>query len=179
MTRHFQIKAFEHHGFFVCVLAVILFGCTGPGTSRMVPLDMPMAGKTITKTVRVGQVSGEVKEAGNAKNSQIRDALVRGLNQAKYFRAVVLEGQSDLELRATVIAQRFKDRASFKTRNEITINYKLIENGSGSILWQETILSEAGSNAFAGATRLSEACEGAVRENIALFLSELSRYEWK
>ena len=178
MERRSIIKVSGTFGLIVCVLAIILWGCAGPGVTRMIPFDTPIANRTITKTVRVKPVSGEVKEWFNAKNTQIRDAIVKSLEHSKLFTAVVLEGQSDLELRATIIDQRFKNPGFPPSRNEITINYKLFENESGSILWQETIQSMAGSNATGGADRLRKSCEGAVRENIALFISELSSDEW-
>jgi hypothetical protein len=179
MKRRSTIEVSGNFGLIVCVLAIILWGCAGPGADRMIPFDTPIAKKTISKTVRVGPVSGEVKERynANAKNTQIRDVIVKSLEHSKHFMAVVLEGQSDLELRATIIDQRRK--GDIPMSNEIIINYKLIENESGSILWQETIQSMAGSNAPGGADRLRKSCEGAVRENIALFISELSSDEWK
>jgi acetylornithine/succinyldiaminopimelate/putrescine aminotransferase len=86
---------------------------------------------------------------------------------SKILQAVVLEGQSDLELRATVIAQRFKAghlQNAQRNHNQLQLLKRIREHPVA-----RNYPVGAGSNAFAGATRLSEACEGAVRENKRCF----------
>jgi hypothetical protein len=167
-------------------LLLVFTGCTTPSADSMIPVGRPVVDGLIDKTISVASVSGAATEAEEyrgfgmhlkfyAKNDQVREALIKSLSQSGIFRAVLTNRDSDLELNAKIMSQHFKDPLSRNTRSEIIINYSIVERRSNNVVWQKIIQSESGSSALAGATRYSEACQGAVRENIALFLQEIGK----
>ncbi len=57
---------------------------------------------------------------------------------------------------------------------ETIVSYEFVDNNSKKIVWHDTYQSEFGSMALSGATRTVRACEGSVRENLALLLQGIN-----
>ncbi|MCK5504854.1 MAG: hypothetical protein KAJ10_06810 [Thermodesulfovibrionia bacterium] len=158
------------HTRLICGLISILFlgGCGGISARSMIPDYKPTHNKTIDKTIRVLEVDHTIRgqwfsEKNYVNNKTFRDVLMTSLNQAQIFKSVHSGVNTDLDLKAHIIVHLFKKPAR-DIRNELIVRYTFINNKTGNIILEDIIHTEF------GATGVNEACEGAVRENVKLFL---------
>jgi hypothetical protein len=173
-----NLKSVRIAGSLLVVVSFLLASCSGPSQKAMVPDINANHHTQINKSVRVVEVTGGMKPmfggAQSITNEQFRAALVATLAQSKLFRAVQTDGDSDLSLKASIVSQRQKMGFGIEYRQEIIVSYEVIEKVSNKVVWRDTYQSEFGSMAFSGGTRTTRACEGSVRENLALLLQGIN-----
>lgn len=100
-------------GLLLLAISFLLMSCSGPSPKWMVPDIKTNYYTRVNKSVRIVEVTGG-KEAvfggpESITNEQLRGALVSTLAQSKVFRAVETDGDSDLDLKASIVSQGQKN----------------------------------------------------------------------
>jgi hypothetical protein len=159
-------------------VAVVACGCSGVKPQRMVP-KLDRQSQPNIGSLRVREVTGgknaQFGGMETVNNEQFQKALLMALEQSGLFSGVST-GSGDLELYATIRAQDTKVSRGLQYTATLVASYK-IQDPAGKVLWSESFDSESSSVAFSGATRMVEAREGSVRENLAAFIKGL-RERW-
>jgi len=133
--------------------------------------------KTISvKMVYGGKESDPIFTGSKIDNTSFMGALLISLTNSNLFSKINPSESPDYYLSAMILSQ---DQPFAGLDMTVTLFVRYIISGKDETqIWQKDILSQytaAFGDAFVGATRLNKANEGAVRENIRLFLEELSK----
>lgn len=117
---------------FLSALIVSIMGCSGLKALNMVPVTAKQNPTNISsKTVRVAEITGGRESTfGGAEmvtNELLKSALFEALQQGKLFRAVVMEGDSNLDVQANIVSQGQKIGSFLEYRHNMIINYKFID----------------------------------------------------
>ncbi|MCB1802025.1 MAG: hypothetical protein KDI82_10100 [Gammaproteobacteria bacterium] len=161
------------------VVTLLLTGCSIK-TDGLVP-DHPVAVTTrIDSSVEVmpvqgGRASSFGREA-YITNAQYRDALYRALSDARLFREVTLDGPADWQLHSEIIT--ISTEGGVSPLYAIVVQYWIVDPASGTEIWRKGINTRhqvKWNEAFAGATRIIRAVEGATKKNLTGLIEALSR----
>jgi hypothetical protein len=167
-TRHFIVAA----------LILLLAGCAGLDSQRMVPTfdEGPTSFQT-GQSIRKIEIKGEKEEVFGgpafAKKEQILDAARTTLRKSGIFNSVD-EGKGNIDLYIIVRSQGQNTSLMLEYRAKITNTYRFV-NIAGDVIWFKTYETEFSSHAFSGATRTVEAREGSVRENLAALIQGIEK----
>ena len=155
-------------------VAVMACGCSSVDPKRMVP-KLDHHSQLNAGSIRIREVSGGKKgDFGGMEtvtNEQFQKALIMALEKSGLFSGVST-GSGDLELYATIRAQDTKVSRGLQYTATMVASYK-IQDKAGKVLWSESFDSQSSSVAFSGATRMVQAREGSVRENLAALIKGL------
>lgn len=162
------------------VLAVLLLAACSIKTEGLIP-DSPVATSTrFDKTVRVMPVAGGRASSFGREayitNEQYFEALRRTLADSGLFAQVVDQGDADYLLFSEIIT--ITTEGGISPLYAIVVQYWLVEPRRGEEIWRKGINSRHQVNwneAFAGATRIIMAVEGATKENLTQLVQALSR----
>lgn len=163
----------------LCFAVALVGGCASGAVSRnMVPKDLTVANKH-PYSVRVNVEGGRETSAVGASqisSPDFRDAVVESLRAYGVFKSVLTEGNADYLLEAAILNLQ---QPTFGFGMTVTIEtaWKLSSLVDGSTVMRENIVNSYTAtvgDAFAGATRLQLANEGAARENIRDALKKIS-----
>lgn len=153
---------------------------TAPIVTNMVPPLMDLSLRGSDKTVTVAAVTGGEKTnpmgMSAIENEGFQEALIKTLESARVFKAVVNGAGADYELRAEIISQDL--HAGLTMTAILFVRYTLIETRSGNAAWAENILSHYDAQleeAFSGPERSVRANEGSVRDNLTRLVRKLSQ----
>lgn len=176
------MKRFTHDPIYRLLPAVLVLLLTACGikTDGLVP-DPPVGVTTaFDKRIRVmpvqgGRASSFGREA-YITNPQYREALYRALSDARLFREVTLEGPADWQLHSEIIT--ISTEGGVSPLYAIVVQYWLVDPASGEEIWRKGINTRhqvKWNEAFAGATRIIRAVEGATKKNLTRLIEALSR----
>ncbi len=161
-----------------CVVTA-LAGCAGISVSSMVPPAAATNAAPINRSVRVLEIANPASSlVAPVTGDQLREALIIALTKGNVFRATSAGGESDLDLRTTIVSQtitRFRSLTALEFRRDVTINYEFLDRASGNTVWREAIRAEAGSTNFGGHAANVEAGGLSVRENLKLLLEGIAQ----
>ena len=166
-------------GAVLATLALLQTGCAIK-TDGLVP-DPPVGVETrLDSSVRVMPVAGGRPSSFGREayitNAQYREALYRTLVDAGLFREVVLDGDTDWQLHSEIIT--ITTEGGVSPLYAIVVQYWLVDPRSGDEVWRKGINTRhqvKWNEAFAGATRIIRAVEGATKKNLTQLVTELSR----
>jgi hypothetical protein len=161
----------------VCA-ALQLAGCAGISASSMVPPPLATNAPPINRTVRVLEIASLTSSlVVPVTGDQLREALIIALTEGNVFRSISAAGESDLDLRTTIVSQTITQYRipAWEFRRDVTISYEFLDRASGNTVWRDTIRAEAGSTAFGGYTGNVEAGGLSVRENLKLLLEGIAQ----
>ena len=137
----------------VCA-ALPLAGCAGISVSSMVPPPAATSATPINRSVRVLEIANAATSlVAPVTGDQLREALIIALTKANVFRSTSAGGESEIDLRTTIVSQtitRFRSLTALEFRRDVTINYEFLDRATGNTVWRETIRAEAGSTNFGG-----------------------------
>lgn len=162
----------------------LIIGCAAsPELMNMIPKDETLVFESTGKSIKIGNATGgnETNPMGYSKiNSRdFRLALIESLRKSNLFAKLISEGDADYHLTTELVTQ---DQPAFGLNLTVTLKviYILTNTLTGEKLFDKLIASSytAGmGEAFVASTRLTKANEGAVRENIKLFIKDLSQLQ--
>lgn len=168
----------------VPILIFLLFtGCVSvtPILVDMIPVEYPDNLHHSDKSIYVVQVLGgresdPIFEGSKIDALSFRNAMILSLKKAGIFLLSEDENNSDYALKALILAQ---DQPAFGFDMTVTlmVKYILNDNITKNEVWSKEIYASYTAKmgeAFAGATRLRKANEGAVRTSLKLLVQELS-----
>jgi hypothetical protein len=174
IQRHPPHTQLSPLGLFLYGFAV-LWGCATPATFEgMVPTSFQTA-KSHSQTVRVNVTGGqEIVTVGRPQitNSAFAQALTESITKSRTFSRVV-EDQSqkgDYLLTVTLFSM---DKRVFGRTVRMEAGWTLQRADAGSVVWQESIISEHRNADIRLAT------EGAARNNIAQGLRRISKLKFQ
>jgi hypothetical protein len=169
--------------FTLLLLISLMFGCAfSPSLQNMIPVTNQYQFSNINKTITIKMVYGGEKSDPIFKGSRIDDAsymgaLLQSLTNFNLFSKVNPSGSPDYYLDVMIISQH-QPLAGFDMKVTLLVRYTIINGKDNTQIWQKDIFSQytaAFGDALVGATRLNKANEGSVRENIRIFLEEISQ----
>ena len=166
-------------GAVLAMLTLLLTGCAIK-TDGLVP-DPPVGVETRhASSLRVMPVAGGRASSFGREayitNAQYREALYRTLVDAGLFREVSLDGDADWQLYSEIIT--ITTEGGVSPRYAIVVQYWLVDPDSGEEIWRKGINTRhqvMWNEAFAGATRIIRAVEGATKKNLSQLVAALSR----
>lgn len=164
-------------------LSLVLFALLSAGcaikTQGLIPDQDIEAVRPIDKTVQVMPVEGghasKFGREAYITNEQYRDALRQTLLDAKSFSRVVDTGDADWNLHSEIIT--ITTEAGISPTYAIVVQYWLVDPRTGTEIWRKGINTRhhvEWNEAFAGATRIIMAVEGATKKNLTQLVRELS-----
>lgn len=175
-----QARARRYAGTLLLIALLLpLAGC-GIKTDGLIP-DPPVAVTTpIDKTVRVMPVLGgrgsTFGREAYITNEQYREALFRTLQDAALFRGVTQSGDAELQLHSEIITITTEGGTS--PLYAIVVQYWLVDPRAGDEIWRKGINTRhqvQWNEAFAGATRIIRAVEGATKKNLTRLVKALQQ----
>lgn len=154
---------------------LFLAGCSAPvKKSEITPTTVTSyqpTGKTISLLpvqIREQPKPGLTSPLQDMPTPQVyRDCLIGALIQTGAFSHVLTDGASDYSLSADVIGERLL--GSMNNISMILIRYRLVDNHSGSTIWEKNIFPHSVLSAqqvFMGTERLKRVLGNAVKDNI-------------
>ena len=160
------------------LLALILAGC-GIKTAGLIPDQQTKAPRQISKIVSVmpvegGRASSFGREA-YITNEQFFEALSRTLVDSEVFAGIVASDEADLNLHSEIIT--VTTEGGISPTYAIVVQYWLVDPATGQEVWRKGINTRhhvEWNEAFAGATRIIRAVEGATKKNLLRLVEELS-----
>lgn len=162
-------------------LALGLLACTTTTSTAMVPADIELS-NTHSHSIAI-QAEGSGRRLGFAPAFVSSETLQATLEEAvlstELFRALTTVERADYTLTVSV-SKLDKPESGLDMTAGVELLWSLAEGRSGDIVWQKTLTTaHTASTRKSGMLdeRLRASIEGAVRENIALGLDELSRLE--
>ncbi len=182
-------------GLLLLMIAIVMASGCAPEYLRvdnMVPSIPPLTSPATDRILQLTKVTGGEEpdaftiwqhESVKIDNKSFQEALFKSLQDSKLFKTVILSDNGDYELVAEIASQNI-NRIGFITFSaQLLVNYHLIDKRTKQEVFTEHIFSEAtvGGNYFSeGFIETSKkAYEGAVKENLAQFLSKLSSFVGK
>lgn len=158
------------------ILSLFLVSCVTPvKQSELITLeqeDFQSTGKsilvepvTIAERPQVGMMDPAGMKFPEADD--YRFAVINTLDRSGLFTEVKSEGAANYSLSTAIIGERIT--GSYSNLVFILIRYKLINNHSQQIVWEDNIFSHfvlSAEQEFLGATRIGKVLEGAVRDNM-------------
>lgn len=166
-------------GAVLAILVLLLAGCSIK-TDGLVP-DPPVGVETrLESSVRVMPVAGGRASSFGREayitNEQYREALFRSLDDAGLFSLVTMTDAADLDLYSEIIT--ITTEGGLSPRYAIVVQYWLVDPVSGDEIWRKGINTRhevKWNEAFAGATRIIRAVEGATKKNLSQLVTALAR----
>lgn len=161
----------------ILMLTLLLIGCSIK-TAGLIP-DQPIkATRQISKFVKVmpvegGRASSFGREA-YITNEQYFEALSKTLADAQVFAGIVAS-DADLNLHSKIIT--VTTEGGISPTYAIVVQYWLVDPATGQEVWRKGINTRhhvEWNEAFAGATRIIMAVEGATQKNLLRLVQELS-----
>ena len=161
------------------LLVLVLAGC-GIKTEGLIPDQQTPASRQINKSVKVmpvegGRASSFGREA-YITNEQFFEALRRTMIDSRVFASVVESGdKADLNLYSEIIT--VTTEGGISPTYAIVVQYWLVDPATGRQVWRKGINTRhhvEWNEAFAGATRIIRAVEGATKKNLLRLVEELS-----
>lgn len=167
--------------FLFLLVALTTSACaTAPVVTNMVPPLKDLILKGSDKTVKVAAVTGGEKTnpmgMSAIENDGFQEALIKTLESARMFKAVLTSPGADYELHAEIISQDLHPGLTITAI--LFVRYTLIETRSSSEAWADNVLSHYDAQleeAFSGPERSVRANEGAVRDNLIRLVRKLSQ----
>lgn len=163
------------------ICGTLIVSCTAkaPDPQYMIPSADFSQFTATGKTLKVLEVKGGIKTDPMGKptieNEGFQEALISTLKKSGLFNEVSPEKNSDYELSAEIVTQKW--HPGFSITSNLFVKYKLIETKSNIEIWKENIYSQYEAKfeeTSDGLLRAKKANEGAVRENLKLLLEKLS-----
>jgi hypothetical protein len=158
--------------------AVLLTGCSIK-TEGLIPDQPIVAARQINKTVKVMPVEGghasKFGREAYITNEQYREALHKTLVDSHVFNRIIESGEADWELHSEIIT--ITTEAGISPTYAIVVQYWLTDAHSGEEIWRKGINTRHHVNwneAFAGATRIIMAVNGATQKNLTQLVQALS-----
>jgi hypothetical protein len=160
------------------LLALLLSGC-GISTKGLIP-DPPLKpARHIDKTVKIMPVQGghESKFGREAyiTNEQYHEVLSQTLKDSGIFTNVVESDGADLNLYSEIVT--ITTESGVSPLYAIVVQYWIIDPKTDEELWSKGINSRhqvKWNEAFAGATRIIKAVEGATKKNLIQLVEALA-----
>lgn len=162
----------------LCLL-VFLGGCASPANRQAMIPSAIQAQKALGDSVRVQTAGGSETgsmDSSNVADADLKAAIESALTDARLFKQVILQGNSEYELSVRITSLR-KPLVGFAFTVDMEAAWSLVRVSDRKPVFQKSVVSSytAGmSEAFVGVTRLRMAVEGAARENIAQGIRALS-----
>ena len=158
-------------------LAVALMGCSIK-TAGLIPDQPTTAARQLNKFVKVmpvegGRASSFGREA-YITNEQYFEALSKTLADSQVFAGIV-ESDADLNMHSEIIT--VTTEGGISPTYAIVVQYWLVDPATGQEVWRKGINTRhhvEWNEAFAGATRIIMAVEGATQKNLLRLVQELS-----
>lgn len=161
------------------IVAGLLGGCASPANrAAMVPTTTQVQ-KALGNSVKVQTAGGSetgAMDSSNIADDDLKAAIESALSQSGLFKQVIQQGNSEYELSVRITSLR-KPLAGFSMTVDMETAWSLVRVSDRKAVFQKSITSSytaSMSEAFAGATRLRMAVEGATRENIAQGIRAMS-----
>lgn len=156
---------------------------SSPKLTAMIPQQITVF-KSSGKTLMVEKILGG-KETSQWSGSKInatdfRLALIESLKKHNIFSSLISDGIADYILSATIASQD-QPLMGFNMTTNLIVAYVIKKTDTGEEIYNKKILSSYTATvgeAFVGVTRLRIANEGAARENIKLFLQDISKMQF-
>lgn len=152
-------------------IAVALVGCASPASREgMTPQEtapLTAVGKSVRVTASGGAETGSM-DSTNVADADLKAAVETAIEKTGVFKQVVQSGGSEYELTVRITSLK-KPMAGFSMTVDLETAWSLVRISDRKPVLQKAISTTytAGmGEAFAGATRLRMAVEGAVRDNI-------------
>jgi len=175
IQKHLPCTQLSPLGLFLYAFVVLLWGCATPATFEgMVPTSFQTA-KSHPQTVRVSVTGGQetvVVGRPQITTSAFTQALTESITRSRTFSRVV-EDQSqkaDYLLTVTLFSM---DKRVFGRTVKMEAGWTLRRADAGTVVWQESIISEHTDADIRLAT------EGAARNNIAQGLRKISKLNFQ
>ena len=175
IQNHLPRTQLSPPGLFLYGFVALLWGCSTPGTFEgMVPTSFETA-KSHPQTVRVNVTGGQETVAlgrPQITNSAFTQALTESITKSRTFSGVI-GGQSqraDYLLTVTLFSM---DKLVFGRTVSMEAGWTLRRADAGTVVWQESIISEHTDADIRLAT------EGAARNNIAQGLRKISKLNFQ
>jgi len=164
---------------FALVLALALGGCATPADRKAMTVDKTATvarqhPASVAVTVR-GGAETSATTGSNVSDADLKAALEASITETRAFREVVQGRSGDYELTVSV-TQLSKPMFGFSFTVEMEAGWTLTRVSDGRQVWRKAITSThtvSANAAFAGATRLRMAVEGAAKANISQGLAEI------
>ena len=153
---------------------LIMAGCAAPPhlANMIVPIDSSLFSST-GKSLRVEAVIGGEVAGGH---EMFRQALAQSLRNSNLFKEVINEGSADYKLKTVIVQQKLRERVSgYEPKTiDLSVYYYLYNDSTSELIFERL---QAAPYTGKGRETKPRIMEGAVRENIAYFINELSRVE--
>jgi hypothetical protein len=163
--------------------AFALGGCASPADKQAMTVDKTaVVAKKHPYAVGVTVRGGAATSAGTSSNisdADLRAAIEASIKETQAFREVV-EGRSGQYELAVNVIQLSKPSFGFSFTVDFEAGWTLTRVSDGQVVFRKAIASTytaSASAAFAGATRLRLAVEGAAKANIADGLSAIGNLD--
>ena len=164
------------------VALLLLAGCSISSEGLVPELNQPPA-TNIDKTVRVMPVDGGRARTSRREayitNEQYHEALYTTLVNSSLFKGVTQgDAGADLDLHSEIIT--ISTEGGLSPFYAIVVQYWLVDPKSGEEIWRKGINTRhqvMWNEAFAGATRIIMAVEGATKKNLTQLVNALAAAE--
>jgi hypothetical protein len=167
----------------LAALFALLGGCATPADRQAMTLDkVSLAGKQHASAVAVtvrGGAETAVNSSSNISDADLKAAIEASIRETRLFREVVQGRSGQYELAVNVI-QLSKPTFGFSFTVDMEAGWTLTRVGDGQVVFRKAIPSShtvPANAAFAGATRLRLAVEGAAKANILQGLTEIGKLD--
>jgi len=166
----------------VVIATILLLGCTTtPQLANMVPYIPNENYYHSNKSLKLGEIVGGEKSDPLFKGSRIdaislRGALSIAIQNSHMFQLLNFNQEANYLLNVMILSQN-QPALGLDMSVSLTVRYYLIDGATKQVIWSNDITSiytAKFSDSLIGASRLNMANEGAVRENIVIFLHEIS-----
>lgn len=180
-TARFKIANFRPGPLVIVVLGLAMAGC-GISTKGLIP-DPPISpSRQIDKRVTIMPVLGgrgsTFGREAYITNEQYGDALRQTIEESGIFSAVTEADQADVKLHSEIIT--ITTEGGISPHYAIVVQYWVTDAATGRELWRKGINTRHTVNwdeAFAGATRIILAVEGATKKNLTRLVNALAASE--
>lgn len=165
---------------FLSATVMLLAGCATTATHEGMTPQSFADGTRHQKTVSVNVEGGRELDAlgrPGISDLELKKALHAAITKAQTF-SQVIEGKSSDYLLTVAVFSTEQPVFGLSFTVKLEAGWTLKQVASGETVWQEAIKSEhtaTTGDAFAGATRLRLAVEGAARNNISLGLAKIAK----
>jgi hypothetical protein len=161
------------------MIVITSLGCA-PQLGNMVPDQKNLIFESTGKTASVTNVN-EGGESSGLENASIngkdyRSALIEALANSKLFTRIAVDTVADYEIAPRILAQDQPDVGLDLSVN-FFVHYVVTKSQTKEKMYEKTVKSHYTASLLScciAAVRLQKANEGAVRENIKLFLQDIS-----
>lgn len=164
------------------MLAVVLAGCSGIDTKRMVPEHSERLAPHFNYSLKVVKpVGGQKSEFGvqdYVENGELHEALMNTMTGSGLFAIVTDNGQADRELHSEIIA--VAPSGGYNMTYAFVTQYWIIDPTTGNEVWRKGINARHEvkvTETWSGSARAVQALEGAVRKNLQRLVEALSEAE--